>query len=151
LKRPDMTKSSHADTAPNPRPPQQSVDPGSTARSKRSLSSGEAPHVKRAKTGLTEERQLTPSLLSRITKPVVDDAEKTLRGRGAAVKKHIPEDSVELDRRHKGGYSIKGAAAQAVRDEELGDPVPRPSSLLDRLHRSQGADGGNPRKRRGKG
>jgi len=153
LKRPDMAKPSHTSmggTASNPRPATQTRDPGSMTPSKRSLSSGEAPHIKRAKTEITEERQLTPSLLSRMTKPVAGDTEKTLRRRGAAGKKHVLEDSSEPDKHPMGGYSIKGAAAHAERGEESGDPAPRSSSLLDRLHRSEGVDGGQRKRNRGK-
>lgn len=62
----------------------------------------------------------------------------------------MPEDSSEPDRHPMGGYSIKGAAAHDEWGEELEDSVPRFSSLLDRLNGSEGVDGGNIRKRRGK-
>ena len=147
LKRPDMTKPPHASigtTPSNPRPGPQTRDPGSITPSKRSLSSGEAPHLKRAKSGLTEERQPTPSLLSRMTKSVAGDTEWR---HGAAGKKR---DSSEVDKHPMGGYSIKGAASHAERGEEFGNPAPGSSSLLDRLNRSEDVDGGNRRRNRGK-
>ncbi|KAG0707033.1 hypothetical protein DFH29DRAFT_898065 [Suillus ampliporus] len=154
LKRPDMSRPSHTNasgTVSNSRPAMQTRDSGSVAPRKRSFSSGETvPQIKRAKTELTEERQLTPSLLSRMTMPIPGDTEKTLRRRGGAGKKRV-EDSSELDKHPMGGYSIKGAAAHAERGEESGDPAPRMSSLLDRLNKSEGVDGGGNRKRhRGK-
>lgn len=154
LKRPDMSRPSHTSTSgavSNSRPAIQTRDSGSVALPKRSLSSGEAvPHIKRAKTEFTEERQLTPSLLSRMTMPIPNDAEKASRKRGGAGKTRT-DDSSEPDKHPMSGYSIKGAAAHAERGEESRDPTPRTSSLLDRMNRSEGMDGGGKWKRhRGK-
>ncbi|KAG2095510.1 hypothetical protein BD769DRAFT_1516823 [Suillus cothurnatus] len=154
LKRPDMSRPSHtntSDAASNSRPAIQTRDSGSVALPKRSLSSGEtAPQIKRAKTELTEERQLTPSLLSRMTMPIPGDVEKASRKRGGAGRKRV-DDSSEPDKHPMSGYSIKGAAAHAERGEESRDPTPRTSSLLDRLNKSEGVDGSGNRKRyRGK-
>ncbi|KAG1751281.1 uncharacterized protein EDB91DRAFT_1104437 [Suillus paluster] len=154
LKRPDMSRPSHTSTnstVSNSWPAMQTRDSDSVAPPKRSLSSGEATsQIKRAKTEVTEERQLTPSLLSRMTMPNPGDTEKTARRRGGAGKKRV-EDSSEPDKHPMSGYSIKGAAAHAERGEESGDPAPRTSSLLDRLNKSEGVDGGGGRKRhRGK-
>jgi hypothetical protein len=86
-----------------------------------------------------------------MTKPVAGDTEKTARRRGAAEKKRVQEDSSKPDKHPMGGYSIKGAAAHAERGEEMGVSAPRPSSLLDRMNRSEGVDGRSHRKRpRGK-
>ncbi|KAG1765376.1 hypothetical protein EV702DRAFT_1151986 [Suillus placidus] len=147
LKRPDMSRPSHTSTsgpASNSRPAIQTRDSGSVALPKRSLSSGETvPQIKRAKTELTEERQLTPSLLSRMTMPIPGDAEKALRKRGGAGKKRA-DNSSEPDKHPMSGYSIKGAAAHAERGGET-------SSLLDRLNQSEGVDdGGNRKRHRGK-
>lgn len=154
LKRPDMSRPSHTSTSgavSNSRPAIQTRDSGSVALPKRSLSSGEAvPHIKRAKTEFTEERQLTPSLLSRMTMPIPNDVEKASRKRGGAGKTRT-DDSSEPDKHPMSGYSIKGAAAHAERGEESRDPAPRTSSLLDRMNRSEDMDGGGKWKRhRGK-
>ncbi|KAG2154442.1 uncharacterized protein EDB93DRAFT_1223283 [Suillus bovinus] len=153
LKRPDMSRLSHTSTsgaASNSRPASHTRDSGSVTLPKRSLSSGETvPQIKRVKTELTEERQLTPSLLSRMMMPIPGDAEKALRKRGGAGRKRV-DDSSEPDKHPMSGYSIKGAAAHAERGEESRDLTPRTSSLLDRLNKSEGADGGNRKRYRGK-
>jgi hypothetical protein len=85
-----------------------------------------------------------------MTKPVAGDTEKTARRRGAAEKKRVQEDSSKPDKHPMGGYSIKGAAAHAERGEEMGVSAPRPSSLLDRMNRSEGMDGRHRKRQRGK-
>jgi hypothetical protein len=85
-----------------------------------------------------------------MTMPIPNDAEKASRKRGGAGKTRT-DDSSEPDKHPMSGYSIKGAAAHAERGEESRDPTPRTSSLLDRMNRSEGMDGGGKWKRhRGK-
>jgi hypothetical protein len=85
-----------------------------------------------------------------MTMPIPGDVEKASRKRGGAGRKRV-DDSSEPDKHPMSGYSIKGAAAHAERGEESRDPTPRTSSLLDRLNKSEGVDGGGNRKRyRGK-